>query len=306
MNIKGTFYFLLFIVLVALSGVCQAHISQNLSPIIFLFFASFSAIILFFGICFSQSQFLVITKGLQHIKKILFLNIANLLGWVCYMYAIKFLEPAIGVIIANASGPILVIIISKILGYNSHIFKIEKIAAIGIIMSLVFIVMNNLLGNSALDNHNQTHIIIGLISAFIAGIGQVLFSIFSKKLMLENFTPMEILVWRFPLILIFSIIALDKNTIIQLSQSLSLSAIVFCLSFFGLVIPIYFYQKSVKLIEPIYISILYILEPVIMFIGQIFDPRLHISFLSYLGVIFIVLFSMLSVIGRYYGTKIHS
>lgn len=303
MNLLGTIYFLLFIILVALGGVGQAHMSQKFSPIAFLMVSSFQALVVFVFMSYKQSGLAFYYKAKNQKKNILLLNIANLFGWGCYMYAIKYLEPAIGVIIANASGPILVIVLSKILNAKHSIYRAEKIAAIGISLSLAFVIFSSLLGKSALVNAKPTHLILGIFLAFLAGIAQVLFSLFSKTLNENNFLPIEILVWRFPLIFIVCFFLIDLQTIQFLIHSFSSLFWVLFLSFFGLVIPIYFYQKAVKLIDPIYIAVLYILEPVIMFIGQLFDPRLKASFYSYLGVGFIVFFSLISIAGRYYSLK---
>ena len=303
MNIKGTIYFFLFIIFIAFSGVYQGHLSQTINPIIFLFFSSSFAFLVFSISCFKQNRFEYIKKALHHKKLLILLNMANVLVWFCYMFAIKYLEPAIGVIIANASGPILVIITSKILRPHIQIFRIEKIAALGISLSLIFIIYNTLIGKSAINIKDNTNILWGLILAIGAGVGQVLFNIFSKKLSENKFSPSEILAGRFFLVLILSFILMDKNIFHQIIYNSSLTVNILFLSLFGMIIPVYFYQKGVKLIEPIYIAVLYILEPVIMFIGQVFDPRLKISLFSYAGVGLICLFSILSIIGRYYGTK---
>ncbi|MES2614973.1 MAG: EamA family transporter, partial [Bdellovibrionota bacterium] len=130
MNIIGTIYFLSFIFIISISGVYQAHISQTLSPIVFLFFSSLFCFIVFSLTCYFKNGGQFIKKALAHKKNIFWINFANFSVWFCYMFAIKYLEPAVAVIIGNASGPILVIIISKILRPHYKIFRIEKIASI--------------------------------------------------------------------------------------------------------------------------------------------------------------------------------
>jgi drug/metabolite transporter (DMT)-like permease len=219
------------------------------------------------------------------------------------MFAIKYLEPAVAVIIGNASGPILVVIISKILRPNFRIFRIEKIASIGIFLSLLFIIYSTLIGKSAVNSINADNVFWGVVLCIFTGLGQVLFSIYSKKLNEEHFEPSEILALRFPLAIVVSSIFINSDMLHQLTSSLSLVASVIILCLFGMVLPIYFYQKSIKLIEPFYISILYMIEPILMFLAQVFDPRLSISFHSYIGVGLICAFSVLSILGRYHGNK---
>ncbi len=303
MNLKGTVYFLLFILIMALSGVYQAKLSQSINPVCFLLVSSFISMTIFSFLNFRQNKLEFIYKALKEPSKVLWLNISSLVAWFCYIYAIKFLEPAIAVIIANASGPILVIIFSRFLQPGNIFYRIEKFAAIGIIVSLIFIVSMTLHGKSAISSSNHTKLILGIILAFLGGIGQVIFSLFSSKLTNSKFLPNEILVWTFPLIFLISCFSIDKETIYQLLNSSHLLFSVFILALSGLVIPTYFYQKAVPLIEPISISVLYILEPVIIFLGQIFDPRLQISYYSYFGVFMIVSFSTMSVLGRYYKNK---
>lgn len=306
MNIIGTIYIMLFIVLVALTGVYQGHLSQNVSPMIFLFFSASLAFITFFIASYVQNGLEFIKKGRKQKLNLLFLNIGNFLTWSCYVYAIKYLEPAVAVIIANAIGPILIISVSKFLRPNVHIYRIEKISAIAIALSLCFIVYSTLTGKSAFQSNSLNLIILGLILTILTGIGQVLFSIFSKKLSESGFLATEILAWRYPLVILYTSLFVNSEMFHQVIATSGMMFNVIVLSVFGMVVPVYFYQKGVKLVEPVYISVLYITEPVIMFIGQIFDPRLHISIYSYIGVGLICFFSLLSIIGRYYGVKSHS
>jgi drug/metabolite transporter (DMT)-like permease len=303
LNIKGTLYFFLFILLVSLSGVYQAHLSQHISPLVFIFFYSTCTFLFFFPICLFQGGIPFLSKLLPQKKNILFLNIANIMVWGCYTYSLKYLEPAIAVIIGNASGPILVIFVSKWLRPHVPIYRPELISAIGISFALIFIVYTNLLGESALINSQPKEILIGLSLCFITGLGQVLTSIYAKKLNEVNFTPNEVLSIRFPLLFLLSILFINKNILAPVF-SFSVFFTIIGITFLGIIIPLYFYQKSVKLIEPIYISILYIIEPVLMFIAQLFDPRLKISLVSYASVAMICLFSAISIYGRYYGMKI--
>ncbi len=154
-----------------------------------------------------------------------------------------------------------------------------------------------------MNSINADTVFLGIILCIFTGIGQVLFSIYSKKLSEDNFEPSEILALRFPLAIIISSFLINSDMLNQLTSSASLMTSVVMLCLFGMVLPIYFYQKSIKLVEPFYISILYMIEPILMFVAQIFDPRLTISFYSYIGVGLICAFSVLSIFGRYHGSK---
>jgi len=317
MNLKGAVYIFGFVLLVAVGGVYQGHLTQTISPLVFIFFASSMAMLTFAIICYLNNGYSFIRKASNHKINLFFLNIANFMVWFFYMYSLKYIEPAIAVTIANASGPLLIVLFSKYLRPNSRIFSLEIMAAFGIFLSLAFILYHIICGESALKYIDSYDMWLGIVSAFLTGIGQVIFSIYSKKLgenvfspgddksspAKHSFLPSEILAWRFPLIVVVSFFLLDKSQLVTLFSNANMSLNIFALAIFGMIIPTFFFQKGLKLTEPIFVAILIISEPVIMFIAQIFDPRLKISLYSYVGVAFISLFSIMSILGRYHQSK---
>lgn len=303
MNLKGTFYVFIFLFFISVVGVYQGNISQTISPMVFLFFVALTSMSFFSIISLSQSRSVFFQKCIQHRRNIIWLNITNFIIWYCYVYGLKYLEPAIAVMIANAIGPIFVIILSKYLRPESQIFSSEKFASIGMILSLLFIIYSTLSGKSAIESTNLNSLLIGISVVLFMGIGQVLFSLFSKKLHDSDFSTVEISALRFPLTAVIAFFLLDKQETMHLLLSFENIESILIVCIFGSLIPIYFYQKGIKLVEPIFLSILMLIEPIIMFIGQLFDPRLHISIASYLGVFLICFFSLISVLGRFIQSK---
>lgn len=299
MNLRGTLYILIFLFFISVAGVYQGHLTQNISPLVFLFYVSLTSILFFSAISLSKKSSDFFNRCVLHRRTILLLNVTNFFVWGCYVYGLKYLEPAIAVMIANAIGPLSVVLFSKYLRPQSKIYLSEKIAGSGMMISLLFIIFSTLSGKSAVSGQDITSLAIGIFVVLVMGIGQVLFSFFSKSLHESRFTATEISAIRFPLTAIIAFVFLDKQEAWHLLSSLPDMLNVLLICIFGTLIPIFFFQKGIKLVEPIFLSILMLIEPVIMFAGQVFDPRLHVSLFSYIGVFFICVFSLVSVVGRF-------
>lgn len=299
MSIAGTFYIVLFIAMVGFSGVFQGHITQDVTPMLFLFYSSLVPFLFFSLLTIAPHPKAFWAKCKGNAVAIAALNVSSLAVWGAYMYALKYLEPAICVIIANAVGPVLMILFSYYLRPQSRTHILEKMASVGIFLGLCFTVAASLAGKSALTILNTNHILLGIVLAAITGVGQVFFGIYSKKLSESGFTPGEIMALRFQLGVIVAFVLIDHPTLISIFQNCWLFLSVMSIAVLGIMLPTFFLQKGIRLTEPIYLSVLMLIEPLFMFVGQWFDPRLTISWFSYFGVGSIFLFSCLALVGRY-------
>lgn len=299
MSITGTFYIVFGLAMMGTFGVFQAHVMEHISPEIFVFYSFLISFLIFSLFNLVPHPKKIWNKCKGNWPALVLLNLSSLLAWGAYMFALKYLEPAICVIFGSAIGPLLMIIFLYYLRPQSRIHVLEKVASLGILFGLCFVVIASLLGKSALVAFNAQTMALGFALATINGVGQVLFGIYSKKISDKNFSPAEIMTLRFPLCVLIVFMMTKNSELMSIFQSKVTFLSVMGVSIFGVMLPAFILQKGIRLIEPIYLSILMLIEPIFIFIAQWFDPRLRVSWFSYFGVCIIFLFCCLSVVGRY-------
>ncbi len=69
-------------------------------------------------------------------------------------------------------------------------------------------------------------------------------------------------------------------------------------SLIGTVLPIYLIQQGIKYSEPIVVTFAFTIEPLVMFLIQIADSRLTVSYSSLWGITIAVGFSVVGIYGR--------
>lgn len=221
--------------------------------------------------------------------EIFILNIITAVIFLCFYYANKYIEPAIVSAIEIGIGPIIVLLIGALL-HKNRIFKLDVIVSSGILLGTVTLVYASLNGTSGVAI-NHLHTGKGLLTAFVAGVGMVLATIFSKRLSNKGWSTYKILAHRFYMLVPISFIFIINQKLIYVVNIFVENWIwIVVFTFLGLIIPLYLIQVGIKNSNPLFVSVTLSLGPVFTFIFQLLDPRLKWSWISLLGIVCLCLF----------------
>ncbi|USL45327.1 MULTISPECIES: DMT family transporter [Priestia] len=307
----GTVALISSALLTSINQVLYAKWVQNMNPFVYSFL-SFSLTLLFFLIitCIvslknKQNKDKTKENKKNEISYILILNTITAIIFICFYYANKFIEPAIVSSIEIGIGPIIALSIGLLLK-NIKLLKVDVAVCIGILLGTCILVWASITGASGV-NVQITNTLNGLITSFIAGIGMVLATLYSKKLSELGWTTFKILAHRFYMLVPLSfILVLNQNfdDIIQVFLNNWLLITIF--TFLGLVIPLYLIQVGIKHCNPLFVAVTMSCGPVFTFLFQLIDPRVEWSWTSLSGIVIICLFVVLKVLYQKQGLKVES
>ena len=285
----GILFALIWCILNAGKDVLIGNFVQDFSPILLSFLVS--GIVMITCAIFHIGSFnSIYNKVKENRKHVIFICFANLLIWVCAVHALKYLEPAISAAMTLGIIPIIVYFLQPYLRPKVVRRPTELVAAIGILLAIIYMVANSLLGTSAIGGQSIDKTIIGLACTFVAGISIAFVSFFTKNLYENGWTPINVIFVR--LFLVF--FSLGAYSFIYLDVSSQISVVTqsgyFWLISLGSLIPTYFSQKALTLLEPSLYSNLICLLPVFVIVIQMMDSRLVFSYHSLFAILLTVFF----------------
>ncbi len=235
-------------------------------------------------------------KGLS--RDIFLLNFSTTLAWVGYFLGLKELEPAIVSAITLGFGPLITGFLLKVYRPRSEITGLEKVAGMGILFSMFYLAIVSLTGQSAVTHIPQMNLVWGILFSFVGAMGIAGNTVFSKRISDAGFTATQIMSVRFFLLLAVCGIAVTLRRP-DITTALSIPGLIAAIAIFGTIVPLYLLQRGIGLSEPMVVSLILPLGPVIVTLFQQADPRLTFSVFSLLGVILVTLFSALGTLNKY-------
>ncbi len=298
-SISGILLVFLFILITSGREVYVGHIVQQANPYMMIF-TCFTLITILFSILLifnkNEKQLLSQIKANTHL--IIGLNITTAICWISSFYALQFIEPSIENTINTAIGPFITIVIGLRL-QQSISFKItELICAIAIMLMVIFMMIISAFGVSGIGISNSMHLIIGFCCCLFAGLSIVGNTIYSKKLSLSGMQTIAILATRFYLVLIISLIGWFMTASPLAAIRVYIIDII-VIALVGIALPLYLLQKGIEKSEPITVSFVMVLGPVVTYILQLFDHRLTLSLYTLIGILSIVTLVTIGTITRY-------
>ncbi|HVV69047.1 MAG TPA: DMT family transporter [Patescibacteria group bacterium] len=150
----------------------------------------------------------------------------------------------------------------------------------------------------SIQTYSLKNLIIAILCCIAAGVSLAANNIYAKKLSKSGFSPFDILAIRFILLIAITGI-ISYQRIHEIFKIEILENILFN-AFSLIVIPQIIFQYSLKELEPITISIISPLMPVMIFIVEIFSNKINPNFITILGIFFICLASMAGAKIRYH------
>ncbi|TQI82189.1 EamA-like transporter family protein [Serratia fonticola] len=289
--ISGVFFVLSFVFLASAKEVYIGHAVQGIPPYLLVIYCFVPISILFFLIYLWKSgfdDFILETK--KNIKDVVAVNISTSVSWIASFYALKYIEPSIENAINTGIGPVITFIAAFSINNISHYNKREVISSIGISFAIIIMIAISLSGKSGVENHSHIDTVYGVLFCFLTGLGIVGNTIFSKRLSKSGCSTSFVLTTRFYLMLIVSFFMLFYTTtniepLHLLKENL---AGVIVLTFFGIMLPLFLLQKGIERIEPMTISLLIVLGPILTYTLQFFDDRLSLSYYTLMAILFVV------------------
>ncbi len=273
---------LIFLSLFALSqGMRDAYFGHAFQSVNFLFVAvlAFSlSIIVFLGFATARSPDSVALM-FRAPRQLLAMNVLTAMAWLCYLFGLIWLEPAVVATFHNGLGP-LVILFTAHFGLShkqSKISPAEGICYAGIGLSLLALALVVVTDNSGLAARDPVMQAAALGVVAIGGVAVTIGYIFTRWFTDFGARSEAVMGTRFLLALLVAGTALflfETNAPMPAPQQIPwLGITVFAL----MVVPSFCVQMGVSRTTPLVAHVFRSLGPVCVFVVQQFDGRLHFS-----------------------------
>ena len=286
MYVIGVPSLLLSAVLTAFSQVFYANRVQTLHPFLFTG-VSFFITTLFFQLVASKQKVTVQWKFAR--APLVKLNIASVLAFMGFYFALKYIEPAIVSSLEMGLGPLFALLLAA--GQKGDVDKRQWAVALGTFGACLLLIVSVFTGSSALESWDRNSVI-GIIASIFCGFGAVLCTTYSKQLSEVGWTSSMILAKRFYGIILLSLLATYDMLFAYLTQHITWIA---AMTAIGVLLPMYLLQKGIQYCEVFIVMMSLCFIPVFTFIFQLFDSRLHWSNSTFIGVILLLLLGVASV-----------
>lgn len=270
----GVFVLLGSALLTSLNQVFYANKVQTIHPFLFTGI-SFLITSLYFQFFYLRQK--VDRQWKVTYKPLLKLNLASIITFMGFYYALKYIEPAIVSSLQMGIGPIFILMILVL--QKQSVITTQWIIAVGTLLASMILIWIVLSGNSGVGLQFSIETFLAIAGSILCGVGAVLCSVYSKQLNEIGWTSSMILANRFIGIVVVSLI-LTYDLILPYFQE-NISWILF-VTFFGVLLPMYFLQKGIQYTNTFMVMMSLCFIPVFTFIFQLIDSRVEL-FLPSLG-----------------------
>jgi drug/metabolite transporter (DMT)-like permease len=276
--------------------VFTGYIEESVDPIL-LCFGVFLVSTLFFGIINFKKTTQIKGKYKNNLKNIMLVNITTLGCWFLTLYPLKYIEPSIVNSVILTALPIATLIIGHVLSTNKNITNTDYIVSTLLFFGIFFLALVCFSQKSAMKNISLHNALIAFISCIGGGLSLAINNIYTKKLSNKGFSPFDILTVRF--ILITIIAGILSYSMIDKLHNLKLIIDIFIIAGSLIIIPQIVFQYSLRDLEPITISIVAPLMPILVFFSEFYNKQLHPTTWTIAGVIYISAISIVGTVIRY-------
>lgn len=272
--------------------VAEETINANL-----LCFGIFLVALIFFSLTRINNLKKFQPKFKTNIRNIFIINITTFGCWFLTIYPLGFLEPSIVQAIILAVLPICTFIIGTFLYHKQNVSYFDFLVSILFFLGIFFIVVICMEQKTIVQHFTFLNLSVAILSCIGAGIFLSINNIYTKKLSDNDFSPFDILATRFLLITIitgiFSFYEIDQL------YNINVMVKIIIIAFTLVIIPQIAFQYALKGLQPITISIISPIMPVLVFIAQFSNSKLHPSFYTIVGVIYISGIAIMGSLSRY-------
>ena len=285
--VLGVVFLLLAATLTALSQVYYANKVQAVHPFLFTCVSYTIATVIFSGMAMrAKTPY----KWKSTTSVIVKLNIATILAFMGFYFALKYIEPAIVSSLEMGLGPLFVLLLT--LQQKQPVARAQWAIAISTFATCMLLIVNVFTGHSGMQVWDRNSAI-GIIASVLCGLGAVYCTVYSKQLSAAGWSSAMILSKRFYGIIMLSVVMTYDVLFTYLLEHLSWILI---MTLFGVLLPMYFLQQGIKYCDVFLVMMSLCFIPVFTFFFQLFDARLIWSNTTFAGVLLLLLLGLVSVV----------
>ncbi|MFI1160763.1 EamA family transporter [Streptomyces sioyaensis] len=291
----GIAYVSAFLVLANANAVFSGNLLQSMHPFTFLFWSFFVSAVFFGIVLVARNGFASLKIERASVVPLLILNGTTAFNWIGYFYALHFIEPAIVSAMMGGLGPLVTIALERFLR-KRRFPKRVYVPAAGVLLGAGMLAWASLTGKSGLAEISVTASVIGLIASTVGGVSQALNTVATKQLGERAWSATRIMTHRFYLLLVIAA-GLSLSGPGLAVGGASQAGLLAVATVLGVIAPLWPLQRGIILSEPFTVAALLALAPILTYVFQGFDARMHWSVLSAVGCAVVAVFTV-------YGTRI--
>lgn len=283
MNHYGVIFCFIFSLLVAVNTVFLGHVTATIPPASIALGGFIIATTFFFIITNFYKNKISYKARIQQAKvaNIVMLNISTCFAWLGLFYAVAYIRPSIASMFLNGVTPIFSIIMVLIMK-ERQIAKYEWISAVGILCSLAYLSL--VVFYLQQQQYEAKALLLGIFFACLAGFGQVIVIIYSKKILQNGVPPHEILQFRFFALMALCALLIKLQTggytgFLSHWQTYLLVGLIF------IALPLYFLQWGIKTTDPVVVNIIVSCIPIIVMLLEVIATNKEFNGLLSIGII---------------------
>lgn len=240
----------------ALSMILTSRVNQSVDPIVLCFFSFLLAGIFFSLMNFGKLGGLVTKlRNGQRLRDAVWINISTFLSWVLLVYPLKYIEPTAVTTIVLGVNPIATFIIDWLILRKTSFNRANAWVSLGIFLTVCYVAYLCYYGLSVIGAADQEKVTLSLFFCLIAGAATATNNIFIRKLLDEQFTPPQILSFRFVFtVAITGALAYLQGLEVRFDQEFLLYIAATTLLF--VIGPLMLIQLALRELEPIKVAII--------------------------------------------------
>jgi drug/metabolite transporter (DMT)-like permease len=212
-------------------------------------------------------------------RELLAINATSAVGWICFFYALRSLEPSLVQIVWAGIGPLTITGLEGLgiaLAASTHLRLEERVCQAGIFVAIVTAAAVAVTGLSATGPQEGGAAWLGVALALVSGASITVNTLLCKRLNERQVKPEALLSVRFVGVVIVAL-ALAPFTHSPTAWSAGTASTVALAALVLIVAPLYVNQLGISLASPMTVRVVHALGPVLVFLLQILDGRLPAS-----------------------------
>ncbi len=277
----GTLLVLGYCVINSTKSVFEGSLVQHLSPEFIAFNSFVLAQAFYFLICQDKRALLATIR--RCLPEVIALNVSTMVCWVAVLYAFTVFEPAMANSVILGLVPSITIALGFKLRPGVRVLRLELVAALGMLAAMSFLVAAAWTGSSAIGDLPPDDLAAGLIYCVLTSFALAAVTYFTKRLGDKGMSVPQMMASRFGVLIVATLGLLIARNSFGAYTPRNIGAILL-ISIVGVIISLYLLQAGIVRTEPITVSMLFGTNLIITYVAQSFDPRLHQSTTTFIGV----------------------
>jgi drug/metabolite transporter (DMT)-like permease len=218
-------------------------------------------------------------------RELLAINATSAVGWICFFYALRGLEPSLVQIVWAGSGPLTITALERLgiaLAAPTRLRLGERICQAGILIAIVTAAAVAVTGLSATGPHEGGVAWLGVALALVSGVSITVNALLCKRLNERQVKPEALLSVRFVGVVIVALAPFTPTSAAWSADTASTVALAALLLIVG---PLYLNQLGISLASPMTVRVVHALGPVLVFLLQVLEGRLPASAYSLAAIV---------------------